>query len=78
MLDKKCVHCGTMEEELRPYGPRGAWVCFDCGFSSPERKAETEKNFLSQLNAIDGPVIIGDEVGPYPATNHPDIKLLLG
>ena len=43
-------------------------VCFDCAMSTPERKAETERNFAVQLDAA-GPVamIDGTEVGPYPA-----------
>jgi hypothetical protein len=26
----KCELCKA-EKELRPYGPKGEWVCFDCG-----------------------------------------------
>lgn len=25
----ECSDCGTIDE-LRPYGPNGAWVCFEC------------------------------------------------
>lgn len=62
-----CHYCGKTND-LRPYGPRGAMVCFDCAMSTPERKAETEHNFAVQLDAA-GPVamIDGTEVGPYPA-----------
>lgn len=27
----KCELCGMPDKELRPYGPRGEWICFDCG-----------------------------------------------
>lgn len=35
--------------ELRPYGPSGANVCFDCG-TSPEHEAET----MAQMGIIVG------------------------
>lgn len=34
----KCEHCGK-EEELRPYGPDYAWICFDC-LKMDEKNAE--------------------------------------
>lgn len=63
----KCHYCDKTND-LRPYGPKGAMVCFACAMSTPERKAETEHNFAVQLDAA-GPVamIDGTEVGPYPA-----------
>ena len=62
-----CHYCPATND-LRPYGPKGAMVCFPCAMASPERKAEAEHNFVTQLNAS-GPVacIDGTEVGPYPA-----------
>lgn len=30
----KCELCGTVDE-LRPYGPRGERICFDCGQKAP-------------------------------------------
>lgn len=76
-LRRKCHYCGETTD-LRPYGPRGAWVCFDCAMSTPEREAETGRNFLMQLDAA-GPVAMldGTEVGPYPAQHHPDIAALM-
>lgn len=69
----KCYYC-EHEWDLRPYGPRGAMVCFGCAMSTPERKAETERNFALQLN-VSGPVVIdGTEVGPYPAEHHPQAR----
>ncbi len=64
----KCHYCDKVHEpyDLRPYGPRGAMVCFPCAMSTPEREAETARNFASQLNACGPVAIIGSEVGPYP------------
>lgn len=67
----KCHYCDKTND-LRPYGPRGAWVCFSCAMSTPERKADTSKNFAAQLEVCgDAAVIDGTEVGPYPAEHHP-------
>ena len=73
----KCHYCGK-SCDLRPYGPRGAMVCFVCAMSTPERKAETERNFGAQLDAC-GPdaVIDGSGVGPYPAQHKPGAVALL-
>lgn len=32
---QQCDFCGRVEE-LRPYGPRGEMVCFDCGMKDEE------------------------------------------
>lgn len=68
MMRNKCSQCGTTEKELRPYGPNGSWVCFDCGMK-PELKQLVEENFIQQLHAagaINGKVIIGGEEDPVP------------
>lgn len=55
------------EVELRPYGPKGAFICFDCMISSPEREAEAKRQFGAQLDACgDVAVVDGSHVGPYP------------
>lgn len=78
-----CCHCGTADTgkrhkrgddrctELRPYGPGGSWVCYDCAFSTPERKTQTEGAFsvlLDGSSAISptGAVVIGEVSGPRP------------
>lgn len=33
--DAECTDCGQIDE-LRPYGPEGAWVCFDCMMKDEE------------------------------------------
>jgi ribosome-binding protein aMBF1 (putative translation factor) len=37
--DGKCEMCGRVEE-LRPYGPNGMNVCFDCAMKDEETAAE--------------------------------------
>jgi len=63
---RKCYLCGTTEKELRPYGPGGQDVCFPCAMSTPERKAQTEQAFDSQLSACGETPVIGLDVGPVP------------
>ncbi len=36
----KCAFCKQVEE-LRPYGPKGEWVCFDCAMK--DKKAANQK-----------------------------------
>jgi hypothetical protein len=43
--DAKCELCGKMDE-LRPYGPNGENICFDCGMKNKET---TKKQFLGRL-----------------------------
>lgn len=33
--DAKCELCGKIDE-LRPYGPKGENICFDCGMKNEE------------------------------------------
>lgn len=60
----KCCHCGSSESELRPYGPNGAPVCFDCAMK-PENKRNTEVQFAGRL-ALAGDVAMLTEAGPAP------------
>lgn len=65
---RACCHCGSEDAELRPYGPGGRDVCFDCAMGTPERKAQTERAYSRQLGMA-GPVALidaRDEVGPVP------------
>lgn len=73
----KCCYCDETND-LRPYGPKGAMVCFPCAMATPERTAETERNFALQLDAC-GPVAVidGSCAGPYPAQNNPDVARAL-
>lgn len=45
-----CEVCNVKVEEaddLRPYGPQGKWICFDCGMKNQE---ETSKQFSKASN----------------------------
>lgn len=65
-LPSECFYCSALHKEMRPYGPKGAYVCFDCAMATPERKAQTGQAFDAQLDAA-GPVsVIGEETGPRP------------
>jgi hypothetical protein len=68
-----CCYCGTTEADLRPYGPKGAWLCFPCMKATPEREREAEANFGALLDAaaaVGGNVVtIGNEDGPRPGVN---------
>jgi len=62
----KCYYCDKTSD-LRPYGPRGSMVCFQCAMSTPDRQSETERNFRVQLDACGDVAVIDEtEVGPYP------------
>ena len=62
----KCCYCDVDEKlsELRPYGPNGAPICFDCGM---EHEEETGQQFGAQLETcgevavftVDGPIPLG-------------------
>lgn len=61
-----CCYCAT-DEDLRPYGPKYAMVCFDCATATPERRAETRANFMAQAEACgDATIVFGTEAGPFP------------
>ena len=58
----KCCVCGRAEDddlgedgfvkcELRPYGPGGADICFQCAMSTPERQQQTSDAFGALLDA---------------------------
>ena len=65
MAERACCHCGDTAAELRPYGPNGAYVCFECAMN-PEHRAETDRQFGGRLALIQGPVVLTSE-GPAPA-----------
>lgn len=78
-IARACIHCGSSDTELRPYGPAGADVCFACAFQTPEREAEARRQFALQSEAAeahaartDGVVVIGEDCGPYPTMQGKD------
>lgn len=49
--DRKCELCGKIEE-LRPYGPNGERVCFNCGMKDEEAaKRQMNKYVFGEGNA---------------------------
>ena len=66
---RACCYCAkpSTVEDLRPYGPNGAWVGFPCAMSSPERKAETQAALDAVLDGCGPNLIIGGGAGPRPA-----------
>lgn len=63
-----CHYCKADDKEMRPFGPGGAQVCFDCAFATPERQAETERQFDARLNSACevSDIIELTEDGPRP------------
>ena len=39
---QQCDMCGEIKE-LRPYGPKGETICFECATSTPEMRESTER-----------------------------------
>lgn len=50
-----CHYCGNPngqgDQELRPYGPGGAFVCFGCATATPSREQEATRQFSAALDA---------------------------
>lgn len=63
-LPSECFHCSAPGKDLRPYGPKGAYVCFACAMQ-PANKATTEQSFGALLDAS-GPVSVLTPEGPVP------------
>lgn len=53
-----CDLCGEVDD-LRPYGPKGEWVCFDCGMKDEEA---ARRAFNKRLE--EGDTRLGDVVDP--------------
>lgn len=75
MAERRCIHCGSSERELRPYGPNGADVCFPCvmGDDAPvERKRTAEGVFASRLLHPSNLLLDSrEEAGPRPLKGVP-------
>lgn len=73
-----CCYCGGAEDEidqrgkkieLRPYGPKGAWLCYGCMKETPEREAEADRQIGAAFDAAgrtSNAVLIGEKTGPRP------------
>jgi len=88
-MTRQCCTCGRAEDhtlndrgkqtvELRPYGPGGADICFQCAFATPSAEAQTKHSFGAILEATEaisptGVAVIGaDTNGPQPFHGSPD------
>ena len=58
-----CYYCDETDD-LRPYGPDGADICFRCMKEDPKREEEAERQFNKIAEAIHGPIVIGFPDGP--------------
>jgi hypothetical protein len=68
---KKCFYCEQDKEDIRPYGPGGSYICFDCTISTPEREALAHAQFDLQMEAAaqhSSVVVVGEDGGVRPAT----------
>jgi hypothetical protein len=64
--EKRCCYCGATQD-LRPYGPAGADVCFACAMATPERQRVAEVQFARRLAAAGPVAVLGGPDGPVPA-----------
>lgn len=70
--DSRCHKCnqlnGPKERELRPYGPNGQPICFECATATPEADAAAKEVFGRLLDSADsktGKALLTKE-GPIP------------
>lgn len=49
--DRTLDERGKMTCELRPYGPGGALICFQCATATPEVEREVDARFIALLEA---------------------------
>lgn len=66
----KCFYCSTPADgpdDLRPYGPNGALICFPCGTETPERAAQSKANMDAHMAKVfessaktGAPVLLGE------------------
>jgi hypothetical protein len=66
---QQCDGCGRIEE-LRPYGPGGSMVCFDCGMKDA---AATEARFEARLDGVDLAASINATLCGPPAASLPEV-----
>jgi hypothetical protein len=77
-----CHYCGTMDAELRPYGPGGAPICFRCMKAEPSREQAARQAFGALLDAAQatsplGSALIGTEDGPIPLPSEDQLREVL-
>lgn len=87
MSAPRCCDCGRTDDrtlnergkftvELRPYGPGGADICFECANASPERAAQSRQAFVALLGAHDAlpgvTTLSADGLGKFDPVAAPD------
>ena len=50
---RACELCGVVEE-LRPYGPHGEAICFDCGMRN---RPTTDRMFRAAVEGVDTVIV---------------------
>lgn len=50
-----CELCGAKDEELRPYGPNGENICYDCGMKNRETTDKKFSEFLDGRSNLASP-----------------------
>ncbi len=55
---QSCDLCGKVAE-LRPYGPRGEWICFQCGMKNEEAAKKAFSRRLERGDSRLGDIISG-------------------
>ena len=48
---ENCELC-RKEDDLRPYGPNGEWICFDCGMKNEKAPSVAFGNILRKGSVI--------------------------
>jgi len=72
-MSRNCYYCDS-DDDTRPYGPGGTWVCYPCATATPERDAAAKAAFLAQFDAasaLSRVIFIGEE-GPVPQIGGDD------
>lgn len=74
MAEQRTGECETCHAEkptynLRPYGPGGSTICFQCAFATPEDEATTKASMRALMGAAaavspTGVIAIGTPDGP--------------
>lgn len=62
---KRVCHYCKKPGDLRPYGPKGAPVCFPCAMKTPARQAQAKAKFGALLDGAGAVAVLTDD-GPKP------------
>ena len=70
---QQCDLCGCIAE-LRPYGPKGETLCFDCATATPEMKASVQHQMDKFLNGEPYPDRQQSECNPLEREPRPSLQ----